>query len=157
MDDGTCSPWVTCNSSVVQESIRWKGDLWWLSGGRPQTGFVTTCDKKLKRYKWPEKTVALKHMKTHVHKYDILHAGEIPRKEDVSVANIKHKKGLEKDKQPQATSPFQWHGPKQWRRCGMSLSRYQGTKCAGMHHHVGPHLLITRHLVLQHNLHFYKL
>ncbi len=42
-------------------------------------------------------------MKTHVHQYDILHAGEIPRKEDVSVANIKH----EKDKQPQATSPFQ--------------------------------------------------
>ncbi len=53
------------------------------------------------------------HMKTHVHQYDILHAGETPRKEDVSVANIKHKKGLEKDKQPQATSPFQWHGPKQ--------------------------------------------
>lgn len=96
-------------------------------------------------------------MKTHVHQYDILHAGEIPRKEDVSVANIKHKKGLEKDKQPQATSLFQWHGPKQWRRCGMSLSRHQGTKCAGMHHHVGPHLLITQHLVLQHNLHFYKL
>ncbi len=48
---------------------------------------------------------------------------EIPRKEDVSVANIKHKKGLEKDQQPQATSPFQWHGPKQWRRCEMSLSR----------------------------------
>ncbi len=41
MDDGNCSPLVTCNSSVVQESIRWKGDLWWLSGGRPQTGFVT--------------------------------------------------------------------------------------------------------------------
>ncbi len=30
------------------------------------------------------------HMKTHVHQYD-MHAGEIPRKEDVSVANIKHK------------------------------------------------------------------
>ncbi len=25
----------------MQESIRWKGDLWWLSGGRPQTEFVT--------------------------------------------------------------------------------------------------------------------
>ncbi len=24
VDDGNCSPWVTCNSSVVQESIRWK-------------------------------------------------------------------------------------------------------------------------------------
>ncbi len=23
VDDGNCSPWVTCNSSVVQESIRW--------------------------------------------------------------------------------------------------------------------------------------
>ncbi len=41
MDDGNCSPWVICNSSVVQKSIRWKGDLWWLLGGRPQTGFVT--------------------------------------------------------------------------------------------------------------------
>ncbi len=28
-------------------------------------------------------------MKTHVHQYDIPHAGEIPRKEDVSVANLK--------------------------------------------------------------------
>ncbi len=82
-------------------------------------------------------------MKTHVHQYDILHADEIPMKEDVSVANIKHKKGLEKDKQPQATSPFQWPGLKQWRRCGITLSRHQGTICAGMHHHVGPHLLIT--------------
>ncbi len=41
VDDGNCSPWMTCNSSVVQESIRWKGDLWWLSGRRPKTGFVT--------------------------------------------------------------------------------------------------------------------
>jgi len=45
MDDGNCSPWVTCNSSVVQESIQWKGDLWWLSGGRPQARFMTGKDK----------------------------------------------------------------------------------------------------------------
>ncbi len=37
VDDGKCSP-VCC---VVWESIWWRGDLWWLSGGRPQTGFVT--------------------------------------------------------------------------------------------------------------------
>ncbi len=41
VDDGNCSPWVMCNSSVLQESIRWKGDLWWLTGRRPKTGFVT--------------------------------------------------------------------------------------------------------------------
>ncbi len=114
-----------------------------------------TTDKNVKRYKWPEKKLLpsnTSHMKTHVHQYEILHAGEFPRNEDVSVANIKLKKGLEKDKQPQATSPFQWQ------RCGNDmLSRHQVIKCAGMHHHVGPHLLITRHLVWQHNLHFYKL
>ncbi len=83
---------------------------------RPTTD--NTSDKKLKRYKWPEKkTVALKYF-THEDScpsilYTVLHAVEISRKEDVSVAIIKHKKGLEKDKQPQATSPFQWYGPKQ--------------------------------------------
>ncbi len=37
--DGNSSPWVTCNSSVVQESVRWKGDLWWLvaEGHRPDS------------------------------------------------------------------------------------------------------------------------
>ncbi len=51
---------------------------------------VTSGQKKL----LPSNT---SQMKTHVHQYDILHAGETPM-EDVSVANIKHKKGLEKDK-----------------------------------------------------------
>ncbi len=91
----------------------------------------------------------------------MLHAGEIPRKEDVSVANIKQKKDLKKinslKQQVCSNGMARNNGEGVGCRCLVTKAQNVQECIFCFFNRLVPHLLMTRHLVLQHNLHFYKL